>query len=189
MHGPVHYCVRAGQATTLPRQRDHVFRPQIVCYCIMSLFVVATLCRQRNLNIFRIFSCPWSSCPLFRCRVVVVVNLNNCRVPSSELFVTKRFPSPISPFPFPEYRRKCWQFLWGVKQLIGVNLRLIENIYNSIQYTICQKWEYNTTVVFSLFLNWAIVARFVRVALQFERILNIWLNHINIFKYNRLFCP
>ena len=48
---------------TLPRQGDQVFRPQkMVGYCIMSLFVVA-------------FRYRW------RCRVVVVAKLKNCRVP------------------------------------------------------------------------------------------------------------
>ena len=50
---------RAGHATTLPWQRDHVLRTQncslIVQYYIMSIFVAATQFRHQDLNIFLIF--------------------------------------------------------------------------------------------------------------------------------------
>ena len=51
---------RAGHATTLPRQCDHVLRPQhkIIDYYIMSIFVVASSLtfRHPNLNISYSFS-------------------------------------------------------------------------------------------------------------------------------------
>ena len=68
---------RAVQATTLSSQRGHVFRPQnwgLLAYCIMSLFVVNTLFRLRDLNIFRILFTE----ALLRCRVVALSHWN-CR--------------------------------------------------------------------------------------------------------------
>ena len=50
---------------------------QIVAYCIMSLFVVATPLKRRDINIFRIFFV--AEAPLcWRCR-----EAEQCRVPSS----------------------------------------------------------------------------------------------------------
>ena len=46
---------RAGHATTLSRQGDHVFRPKNEVYCIIALFVVFTPFRQQGLNIFEFF--------------------------------------------------------------------------------------------------------------------------------------
>ena len=65
---------RAGYATKLPRQRDHVR------YCIMSIFVVATPLIQRDLIIFHIFSCPWSSISLSRCRCREVQHLSGAQL-------------------------------------------------------------------------------------------------------------
>ena len=73
-------CIRAGHATILSRQRDHVFRPQS-CYVLPYYNIcLATPSKHRDLNIFRIFLVPEA---LLRCRVVVVKKLKNCRVPSS----------------------------------------------------------------------------------------------------------
>ena len=47
--------IRARHATPLPRQRDHVCRPKVVCYCITIIFVVATPVRNQDHNIFLIF--------------------------------------------------------------------------------------------------------------------------------------
>ena len=62
--------VSAGHATTLPRQRDHLFRPQSCwlwhsCYTVL---VVATPFRHRDIDIFWILCCLWSSITLSRCR-------------------------------------------------------------------------------------------------------------------------
>ena len=73
---------RAGHATTLLRQRDHVFRPKncLVFYCIMSaFFVAATSLSLKGHNIYRIFLVNKA---LFRCCIVVVAELKNCRVPA-----------------------------------------------------------------------------------------------------------
>ena len=68
---------RAGQQTTIRRQRDLVFRPQncwlqhYTRYRYLATYIrcglVATSFRHRGRNIFGIFSCPWSSIPLSRC--------------------------------------------------------------------------------------------------------------------------
>ena len=67
---------RSWHATMLPRQHNHVLRPQnfwlcLICWLclyllIMSIFVVATPFRHRD--IFSIFSCHWSCITLSRCR-------------------------------------------------------------------------------------------------------------------------
>ena len=44
--------------STMPRQRDHVFWP-VVDNCIISIFVVATPFRHRDLNILRFFLVPF----------------------------------------------------------------------------------------------------------------------------------
>ena len=65
---------KAGHVTTLPRQQN-------VDYCMISIFVVATLCIDRDASTFLYFLVPEA---LLSCRVVVVVeNLINFRVPSS----------------------------------------------------------------------------------------------------------
>ena len=49
---------------------------KVVGYCILTIFVVATPSRHRDLNIFRMFCFAlWHFC--------VVAKLNDCRVPSS----------------------------------------------------------------------------------------------------------
>ena len=53
----------AGYATTRSRQCDHIFMEKSVAYCIMAIFMVATL--------------------IFVCRVVIVAKQKNCCVPSS----------------------------------------------------------------------------------------------------------
>ena len=68
--------VRAGHAKTLPRQRDRIFRPQKCCLLhyywyrvpYYRIFFVGTVFRQRDHNIFTIFSGPWRSITLSRCR-------------------------------------------------------------------------------------------------------------------------
>ena len=76
--------IRAGHATILSRQRDHVFSPQS-CYLLQYYSIcLATPSGHRNLNIFQIFYGPWGSITLSRCRIVVVAKLKNCRVPSSD---------------------------------------------------------------------------------------------------------
>ena len=74
--GPLLYTVyRAGHATTLPRQRDHVFMPQscwiLHFYFYYCIFVASSSSRNRDLNIFPIFSCP--------CRLYYSVALSCCR--------------------------------------------------------------------------------------------------------------
>ena len=64
---------KAGHVTTLPRQQN-------VDYCMISIFVVATLCIDRDASTFLYFLVPEA---LLSCLVVVVENLINCRVPSS----------------------------------------------------------------------------------------------------------
>ena len=69
--------VRAGYATTLPQQCDHVFRPQ-ACWLLHLLwllhFVTLTF-----LEFFRVIDV------LIHCRVIVVAKLKHCRLPSSDL--------------------------------------------------------------------------------------------------------
>ena len=63
---------------TLPRQRDHVFRPKMLiitlCLCLLRLLYT------KALTFFGFFLVTGS---ILRCRVVVVAKLDNCRVPSS----------------------------------------------------------------------------------------------------------
>ena len=63
---------------TLPRQRDHVFRPKMLiitlCLCLLRLLYTQAL------TFFGFFLVTGS---ILRCRVVVVAKLDNCRVPSS----------------------------------------------------------------------------------------------------------
>ena len=67
---------------------------KVVCYCNITIFVVATPSRHRDLNIFRIFLVPeallrWRvvvvALLLSHCcyRIVVFAKLKNCCVPSS----------------------------------------------------------------------------------------------------------
>ena len=72
---------RAGHATTLPRQRDHVIWPKIVVD-----FIMATTSRHRGLNMFSKFFGYWSSNMFSRCRFRE--ENKNCRVPSSAGQVT-----------------------------------------------------------------------------------------------------
>ena len=62
--------IGAGHATILPHQCDHGFRPQSCWLMQFTIFVVATSSRHQDLNIFRIFSCPWGL--LSRCRFVAL---------------------------------------------------------------------------------------------------------------------
>ena len=50
---------------------------KVVCYCNITIFVVATSSRHRDLNIFRIFLVPRAL------QYYVVPKLKNGRVPSS----------------------------------------------------------------------------------------------------------
>ena len=72
-----------------PRQhcRDNVTMfsgLKVVGFCTFTIFVVATPSRHQDLNIFRIFSCPWGSVTLSRYHIVVVAKLKYCRLPSSD---------------------------------------------------------------------------------------------------------
>ena len=74
-------------ATTWPCFQAKIY----VDYCIMSLFVVATPLRQRDLNSFSIFSCQWSSITLSRYRCC---ETKHCRVPSSQMWgIRQHFPA------------------------------------------------------------------------------------------------
>ena len=73
---------RAGHATTLSRQRDHIFRGKHYCRLLHYAFICfdySTPFRYRDLNIFRIFL---DVEVLVRCRVVVVVKLNSVAYPA-----------------------------------------------------------------------------------------------------------
>ena len=61
--------IRAGHATILPRQHDHVFRPQN-CLLLQYYYFCCgnSINRHWDQNIFRIFSGPWGSITLSRCR-------------------------------------------------------------------------------------------------------------------------
>ena len=61
--------LRAGHATTLPRQSDHVFRPEICCllnnvYLRFGDFILD----MRGHNMLHIFACHWCSTMLLLCR-------------------------------------------------------------------------------------------------------------------------
>ena len=76
---------RAGHATILSRQWDHVFRVQSCLYLSFYYFCCGyTPSRNWGLTNFRIFSGPWLVLEaLLRCRVVA--KLKSCRVPSSAI--------------------------------------------------------------------------------------------------------
>ena len=86
-----YFFVRAGHKTTLPRQRDHVFRREKNCwffYFCMSIFLVATPFRHQGLNIVSYFTSENNfflsqkgRSTVLRCRVVAVAKLSNCCVP------------------------------------------------------------------------------------------------------------
>ena len=78
--------VKAGHATTLPPQRDHVWSgPKNVGHCIMPLFVVATPFRHRDLKFkyfFFMSICRFSepkkivACPaLLFCHIIRVIGV------------------------------------------------------------------------------------------------------------------
>ena len=69
---------RAGQATTLPRQRDYVVQATklLVFHYYNTIFVVATPFRHRDLCIFKIFLVPKA---LLRHCWVVALLLSRCR--------------------------------------------------------------------------------------------------------------
>ena len=70
---------RAGHATTLLRQRDQIFRLLKLLIGLYSLCTYIPV-RQRDLKIVVLFLVTEA---LFLCRVVVVANIKNCRVPIS----------------------------------------------------------------------------------------------------------
>ena len=72
---------RVGNATTLPRQR-------LLLQYYKTVFAVATPFRHRDLNSYLIYSGPCGSITV-RCRIVVVVKISNCRVPSSGVWYRK----------------------------------------------------------------------------------------------------
>ena len=72
---------RAGHATTLPRQCDHVSGQTMVDYCLYCLYSVWLLhLDSGSITIFICFLIPNA---LLFFRVVVEMKLETCRVPSS----------------------------------------------------------------------------------------------------------
>ena len=72
---PLNY--RAGQVTTLPRTRDHVFVSQ---NCVMSIFVVAPPFRLQETSTFLINLSVTEA--LLNCHIVVVAKLNIVACPA-----------------------------------------------------------------------------------------------------------
>ena len=67
-----------------PRQCEYVFRPKMVDYCFMSIFVAATPFRHQGLNFFRIFSCHIISIMLSHCRCREAKNLSRAQLCCTE---------------------------------------------------------------------------------------------------------
>ena len=55
---------------------------KVVCYCKITIFIVATQPRHRDLNIFRIFSCPRVSINVVA--LSLLRSYKNCRLPRSD---------------------------------------------------------------------------------------------------------
>ena len=75
---------RAGHNTTLPRQRDHVFRPQscLLLHYYYCIFDVAAPLGHRDFNIFRCFLFPEA---LKRCFVVALALSRKLKLSSVQL--------------------------------------------------------------------------------------------------------
>ena len=66
-------------------KRGHVFRPKRVDYGIMTIFVVATnIYCTVDTEVLTFFVFLLVTEALLRCRVVAVMKLKSCRVPSSD---------------------------------------------------------------------------------------------------------
>ena len=97
--------VRAGHATTLPRQRGHVFRPNNCCL-LQYVFILCgyTPFRHKGLNIFSFFSCHRSSITLSRCHCREANQLSRAQVrllPSRRVLVV--LPGLVEAGPQPEH--------------------------------------------------------------------------------------
>ena len=77
---------RAGHATTLPRQSDQKIVDNDLICTVYSLWLLITF-RHRDLSNCRIFSWPWSSITLSRCRCREAKQLP-CAQPCYFLFTT-----------------------------------------------------------------------------------------------------
>ena len=75
---------RAGHATIIPRQRDHV-----VCYCTITISGVATPSRHWPLNIFKLLLVPEA---LLRCRVVALSLSRSYTIVAAQLLLTVKEP-------------------------------------------------------------------------------------------------
>ena len=122
---PAEVSCRAGHATTLSRQRDHIFSPQH-CWLLHYVSIRWDYTPFRHRNIFPIFSCPWSFIYV-RCRVGVVARLNtvacpallsrealnnNCLMHSSQMLrYVLKWKHALS-------KRQCF---WSLKQIVTKN--------------------------------------------------------------------
>ena len=71
---------RTGHATTLLRQRDHVFKPINCCWLHYSYFCRGNLIRHQGLKIFRFFACHWSSNTMTRCHCHDAIKLSHAQL-------------------------------------------------------------------------------------------------------------
>ena len=106
---------------------------KVVCYCNIATFGVATPYRHWDLNIFIYFLFPAA---ILCCRVVNVVKLRHCRVPSSDC----TYKNTCTVQYWKLHIRRTYFIVWTVSRPIKRSFYLVYN-YSSvifIVYSICK---------------------------------------------------
>ena len=111
------YLFRAGHATILLRQRDHVFRPHS-CLVLQYCCICCAPSRHWDLNIFQIFSGPWDSIMLSRCRCHEAKTLSRAQLWANLIALLIKKNKFV-------YRKKCSSL--ALEFRISLELRYFKN--------------------------------------------------------------